>query len=120
MIELIPDLPANVVGAVAKGKVTHEDYDHVLIPEVESKFRLRRKVRLLYFLGPEFEEFTAGAIVDDATVALKHFGDWEKVAIVTDVSWLRSASKAVAFLIPCPVRIYPNSELGIALDWVQT
>lgn len=119
MIELIPDLPANVVGAVARGRVTRDDYEDVLIPEVEEKMKRRHRVRFLLFVGPEFEEFTPGALVDDARIAVRNLGHWDKVAIVTDVPWLRAASRALSMFIPCPVKIYPNTELGIALDWVQ-
>lgn len=119
MIELIPDLPPNVVGAVARGRVTSDDYEEVLIPEVEAKMKRRHRVRFLLFVGPEFEEFTPGALMDDARIAMRNLGHWEKVAIVTDVPWLRSTSRALSLLIPCPVKVYPNTELGIALDWVQ-
>ena len=37
MLKLIPDLPERVVGISAKGRVTAEDCDTVLIPQVEQK-----------------------------------------------------------------------------------
>ena len=39
MIELIPDLPENVLGFSAKGEVTVEDYETVLIPAVEARIK---------------------------------------------------------------------------------
>ena len=39
MIELIPNMPDNVVGLKAIGKVTGEDYQNVVIPAVEAALK---------------------------------------------------------------------------------
>jgi len=93
MLEIIEGLPDNAVGFTAKGNVTAEDYETVLIPAVEEKLKKHEKVRLLYHLGEEFERFEAGAMWDDAKVGLGHITDWEKIAIVTDVNWIQQAGK---------------------------
>ena len=36
MFTLMRDLPPDVLGVEARGKVTHEDYKHVLIPTAEA------------------------------------------------------------------------------------
>ena len=73
MLTLIPDLPASVVGVEAHGKVTAEDYQEVLIPAVEAAEAASsdRKVRVLYVLGREFPEFTAGAAWEDTKLRLR-------------------------------------------------
>jgi hypothetical protein len=38
MIEMLEGFPECVVAVVAKGRVTREDYDRVLIPAVEAAF----------------------------------------------------------------------------------
>ena len=38
MIEKIPDLPDSVLGFTAKGTVTEDDYESVIIPAVEAMF----------------------------------------------------------------------------------
>lgn len=43
MIERIPNLPNNVLGFTAKGKVTSEDYVKVLIPAVEKMLKEKKK-----------------------------------------------------------------------------
>ena len=36
MLKLIEDLPPTVLGVEASGKVTHEDYQNILIPNAEA------------------------------------------------------------------------------------
>ena len=118
MLERITGLPDNVLGVEAKGEVTGEDYESVLIPAVEEKLTRHKSIRCLYHLGSEFEKFDAKAMWDDAKMGLQHFAAWERVAIVTDVGWLRTAMKALGFIIPGEVRVFGNSEFAEARTWV--
>ncbi len=118
MITKLPGLPENILGFEAKGELTAKDYENVLIPEVEKVLEKYKKVRLLYYLGPEFEGFTAGAVWDDAKIGLKHLLAWDKVALVTDVNWLRKTINCIAFLIPGSVKLFANDNLDAARDWI--
>ena len=44
MIELIKELPDNVVGIVARGRVTNQECDNVLRPVMEVSLRRHRKL----------------------------------------------------------------------------
>jgi hypothetical protein len=119
MLEIIQGMPDNVVAVSASGKVTGDDYDYLLIPLIEGKLKTNEKVRVLYVLGPEFSDFTAGAIWDDAKIGLRHFTAYERVAMVTDVNWIAGAVKFFAFMFPCPVRIFGNDRLAEAMAWIS-
>lgn len=71
MIEKIPDLPDNILGFTAKGKISANDYESVIIPEVERLFSRKRKVRFLYHLAEDVKEFEAAAMWDDTKLGLK-------------------------------------------------
>lgn len=118
MIELLPNLPSEVIGFVASGKVTAKDYESVVFPAIESKVKEHGKVRILYQIGPRFSGFTAGAMWDDAKVGLGHLKAWEKIAVVTDVDWIRRAVGVFRFLMPCPIKMFSNSQLAEARDWI--
>jgi hypothetical protein len=118
MLDLIPDLPEGVIGFSASGQVSAGDYARVLIPAVEMQLKQRPRLRLLYHLGPAFTGFTAGAMWDDVKVGLKHLGSWERIALVTDVEWLRKSVPFVAFAIPGEVRLFGNTERGQAIAWL--
>jgi hypothetical protein len=51
MIEIIDNLPDNVVGLIAKGQVTRKDYEQILIPKVEAALKRHERIRLYYELG---------------------------------------------------------------------
>lgn len=57
MIELIPNLPTNVIGFIASGQITASDYETVIIPAIESALKSHGTVRILYQLGPAFTGF---------------------------------------------------------------
>ena len=109
--------------SISFGNITSEDYETVLIPAVEEKLKNSDKVRLLYHLGEEFEGFQAGAMWDDAKVGLAHITEWEKIAIVTDVNWIRHAGKIFGFAIetmsaPGDVKVFHNYEIDVAIKWI--
>jgi hypothetical protein len=119
MIEKIPDLPDNALGFTAKGTVTANDYESVIIPAVEELFSHQDKVRFLYHLGEDFTRFEATAMWDDTKLGLKHLTGWERVAVVSDVEWIRTAIKIFGLWIPGHVRVFHNSELSEATQWIS-
>jgi len=118
MVEQIPNLPDNVLGFTAKGTVTANDYDSVIIPAVEALFSRQSKVRFLYHLGQDFSGFEAAAMWDDTKLGLKHLGGWERMAVVSDVEWVRAAVKVFGLAIPGHVRVFHNRELAEATRWI--
>ncbi len=119
MLEIIKGMPENIVAVNASGKVTGEDYDNVLIPVIEEKLKQHVKIRVLYLMGPDFSGFTAGAMWDDAKIGIRHLTAYEKVAVVSDVSWVVNAMKFFSFIIPCPVKIFGNDRLEEAKTWIS-
>jgi hypothetical protein len=118
MIEMLQDLPDNALGFVAKGTVTANDYETVIIPAVEALFTQQDKVRLLYHLGPDFSGFEAGAMWDDMKIGMKHLSGWERIAVVSDTAWVRTGVKVFGLVIPGQVRVFHDSELAEAKQWI--
>jgi SpoIIAA-like len=119
MVEMIPNLPENVLGFVAKGTVTANDYEKTIIPAVERMFPRQGKARLLYHLGEDFGGFEAAAIWDDTKLGLKHLTGWDRIAVVSDVEWLRGAIRVFGLVMPGDVRLFHNRELAEATRWVR-
>jgi hypothetical protein len=119
MIEQIPDLPNNVLGLSAKGTVTGTDYETVLIPVVEAMLSKHPKVRLLYHFGEDFSGFETAALWEDMKIGLKHLTSWDRIAVVTDVDWIRATMKVFGFLLHGHVRVFYNSELTAAREWLS-
>jgi hypothetical protein len=119
MIEKIPNLPDNTLGFTAKGTVTANDYESVIIPAVEELFSRKGKVRFLYHLGEDVKGFESAAMWDDTKLGLKHLQGWERMAIVSDIEWIRAAIKIFGLVIPGHVRVFHNNELAEATRWIS-
>ena len=118
MIELIQDVPNNVIAFNATGKVTGDDYETVLIPAMEAALEKHDKVRALGLFGPEFDGYKAEAMWDDTKVGMKHYTHWEKIAIVTDVEWMIRGVKVFGFLVPGEIKLFSNDQQDEAKAWV--
>jgi hypothetical protein len=118
MVEKIPDLPDNVLGFTAKGTVTTNDYESVIIPEVEALFSRHHKVRFLYHLGEDFSGFKTDAMWDDAKLGFKHLTGWERIAVVSDIEWIRGVMRVFSLAIPGHVRVFHNREFTEAIRWI--
>jgi hypothetical protein len=109
-----------VVGVEAHDKVTAEDYEKVLIPAVQAAESASSggKIRMLFVLGPEFPDFTAGAAWQDTKLGLGRFRHWERIAVVGDADWLRRAIHALGWAMPGEVEVFPSEKLDDARAWV--
>src|SRR5262245_7094607 len=114
MLELIEGLPKNVVGIVATGRVTLQDCQDVLMPAIKKSLKRHDKIRLYYELSSRFP----GSAWDDLDLGLEHASCCERVAIVTDIGWVRLTVKAVRFLIPSKIRVFPTIQAEEGRAWI--
>lgn len=119
MLKRIIDLPDDVLGVEASGEVTAEDYQTVLVPELEDKLQKIKKVRLLYVLGETFEGFTRAAVWQDTKVGLTHLTRFDRIAVVSDVDWIRNSIKVFGFAMPGEVRVFAIEDQRDAREWVS-
>ncbi len=117
MLTLIEGLPEDVLGIEAIGKVTHEDYRDTLIPKAEAMMA-KGPIKMIYVVGKEFTSYELEALWDDGAFGMKHWRQFERIAVVTDRAWLRSAASMFAPFMPATVRLFAVSELPAAKDWI--
>jgi SpoIIAA-like len=118
MLERIDGMPDNVVAFRAKGELSSDDYEKVLMPAVDGALAARHKIRLLYVLGEEFDGLTIGAMWDDTRVGFSHITRWEKIAVVTDKDWIRHSVDIFGYLIPGEVKGFTVAEEADARAWI--
>jgi SpoIIAA-like len=118
MIEIIQGFPGNVVGLMAKGEVTRKDYLDVVIPTIDKALKQNTKLRLYYDLGPQFTAIDLGAEWEDLKVGIEHFSRWERVAVVTDVAWIKHMVGALRFLMPGEIRVFTAAQAAEARTWI--
>jgi hypothetical protein len=85
MLTIEPHTPDNVVVAHASGKLTHEDYEDFRL-RVEQMIHEHGSVRVMLDLN-DFHGWDVGAAWDDLKLGLKHWGQFDRCAILGDRSW---------------------------------
>ena len=117
MIRLLGGMPPGVLGLEAIDDVEQEDYRDVLVPAVEQAIAEHGKVRLVYVLGPEFDEYEGEAVWEDLKLGARHPASFERVAIVTDAPWAGPAIKVFSVLWPGQARAFRLADLEAAKRW---
>ena len=100
--------------------MTKADYELVLVPAVTRALERNRKVRLYYETATDFAGIDPGAVWEDFKVGMEHLTRWERVAVVTDVEWIRIAIMAFRFLIPCDTRVFGTAQASDARNWIAS
>jgi hypothetical protein len=118
MMKILKDFPGDVLAIRADGYVTRKDYEDVLIPAANAAFALHQKLRVYYETGPQFSGFEIGAMWEDFMVGVGHWTGWERIAVVTDIDWIKHAVNAFRFLMPCPLKTFTPDESMHAREWV--
>ncbi len=118
MIRLLTGFPENVLAVACEGHVTRKDYEDVLIPAMTAALQRHPKLRVYYEVTPQFSGIDAGAVWEDFRVGMEHLSRWERMAVVTDVEWIRLAINAFRFLLPGKLRVFPVGEIDEARRWI--
>jgi hypothetical protein len=119
MITKLGGFAGDVVAVACSGHVTRSDYETVLIPTVEAALKAHPKLRLYYQVGADFAGIEPGAMWEDFSLGMEHLSRWERVAVVTDVAWMRLAIQTFAFLMPGKARVFPLTDAAQAKAWVS-
>ena len=118
MFEIMQGFPDHILAVGGKGRISAEDYRDTLIPEALRRIKQHGSLRLLCYLGPEFEGMAPGAIWADTKLGLTHWGDFGRMAVVTDAKWIVNAVRLFAPLFHHPVRVFPTDHLENAKRWI--
>ena len=119
MIELIDNLPENILAIRATGLVTSDDYQNIVTPAVKTRRAAHDTLRLLFHIPPAFRKFTTTALWDDAHIGLHRLHGFERVAIVTDIDWLQTLANGIQPLESAEIRVFAQSGFDEARDWIR-
>ncbi len=110
----------NLIYLKITGKLTTQDFDS-FTPIMDQKIEKYGKVSMLVELN-DFHGWTAGAAWEDAKLDLKHYSDFEKIAIVGDKSWEKGLAIFSKPFTAAKVRYFNANEEGKleeAKGWIK-
>lgn len=118
MIEPLKNFPDYVIAFACHGQVTKHDYDTVLVPAVMEALKTHDKVRLYYETASDFTGIDPGAVWEDFKLGMEHIMRWERIAVVTDVEWIKHTMRFFSFLMPGAMRMFSTSNADKAREWI--
>lgn len=118
MIQILHNLPDNMVGVELSGEVTKKEYD-TIFPEVEKLAQRQERINYLVVIKTSLSQLTLGVWWDDFKLALKHYSKWERVAIVTDEEGISSAANFFDFAYPGDMKTFRLNEFEKAVTWAS-
>ena len=77
---------------------------------VMNALKKHNKVRLYYETATDFTRIDAGAVWEDIKVGMEHFMRWDRIAVVTEVEWLRHTMQFFSFLMPGEMKMFPLAQ----------
>jgi len=117
MFEILPESKGRRIYVKAEGRLTDADYK-ALVPRLETAIRENGPIRLLVDMV-EFEGWSPLAAWDDLLFGLRHWNDFERMALIGDKRWEEAVAKAMDALTKGEVRRFPAAERGTAHAWIE-
>lgn len=117
MIRTLDDMPAGVLGFEAEGKLTTSDYTEVLAPALEAASASGAKIRVVLVFPEGFGGMEAGALWQDLKLGIGDWNAWERIALVTDIGWMRDGLRMFAWAVPGEARAFDLDERVQAVTW---
>jgi hypothetical protein len=113
------DLPANILGYKYEGKITGHDYETILYPTLKLELNQYKELRVLCEIENNFKGIDLKALWDDASLIVKYYRSWKKIAFVSDKKWMNTVIATFGVVLPGCVRTYFNKDLNKAMKWLE-
>ncbi len=111
----LSDLPAGVIGFEASGRIRAEDYRDVVLPALE-RAAAAGEVRFVIVMR-DFDGMSGGAVWQDLKVGFEHLRKWKRIALVTDIAWMRDLTSLFGWMTPGEVRTFSLAQQDEAITW---
>lgn len=115
MMKELSDLPAGVIGFEASGKIRAEDYRDVVLPALE-RAAAAGEVRFVIVMR-DFDGMSGGAMWQDLKVGIEHLRAWKRIALVTDIAWMRDLTSLFGWMTPGEVKTFLLAQQEEAIGW---
>ncbi|SIN89516.1 SpoIIAA family protein [Halodesulfovibrio marinisediminis] len=119
MLKLLEGFDDSTLAVESEGEITHKDYQEVIIPRVKEILKTHDKVNCFMHFT-EGTEYSAGAVATDALFGVRHLFSWNKIAIVTDLTWMHKGARYILPLMPFEAKMFVEGEYEFAKKWLES
>lgn len=117
MFVVLPESTNRRIYVKAEGRLTDADYK-ALMPKLDAAIEAHGTIRL-YVDMTAFEGWSPQAAWDDMVFGIRHWNDFERLALVGDKRWEEITAAAMDKLTRGEVRCFPSAEHGAARAWIE-
>jgi len=117
MIEVLPERDG-VVEVRAGGKLTHADYQDVLLPRLEA-IAPTGKLRVLLLVDESFTGWELDSAWDLRVIEFRHRSNFDKIAVVGAPRWDDWCVKLAGLMLKGELRAFPREQLPQAREWLK-
>jgi hypothetical protein len=119
MIRALDGMPDGVLGFQASGKLTVDDYTHVLAPALAAAGAGPGTFRIFLDFSGEFDGMEPGAVWQDLRMGVQNWNAWDRIALVTDHKWMRDGLSMFSWAVPGEARAFPTQDRDAAMQWLE-
>ncbi|NQV85045.1 MAG: STAS/SEC14 domain-containing protein [Rhodospirillales bacterium] len=117
MFKVLPESKGRRLYVRASGTLTDDDYKE-LMPRMEKAIDEFGRLRLFVDMQ-DLEGWEIKAAFDDFAFGLKHWNDFERVAMVGNQRWEEISAKVFDALSAGEVRFFDAAHRDTAHDWIK-
>ncbi len=117
MFEILPDSKGRRFHIKAVGQLTDADYKE-LMPKLAAAIKEFGPLRLLVDME-SFEGWDLEAAWDDFIFGVRHWNDFERIALVGDKRWEELAAQVMDKLTRGEIRYFDLDKRGEAYAWIE-
>jgi len=66
----------------------------------------------------DFQGMSGGALWQDLKIGVEHLRAWKRIALVTDIEWMRHMTDLFGWMTPGETRTFPLAEREAPTVWV--
>ncbi|MEO3757837.1 STAS/SEC14 domain-containing protein [Mycobacterium sp. B14F4] len=119
MIEVLPDMPAEVTGFRVSGRLRGDDLRE-FEPTMDEALKTG-EIRIVEVIASDYEGFGPGGLVEDLKLGFgalfQHHSAFKRIAVVTDKEWVSHTLHALAWMVPGEIALFGSDELERAKQW---
>lgn len=117
MFEILPETEGRRFYIRARGRLADADYKD-LTPRLEAAIEAFGPIRLYADLE-DFRGWEPAAAWDDFVLGIRHWNDFERVALVGDKAWEDVAARVMDRLSKGAFRFFPLDRRAEARAWIE-